>query len=52
LAAKVTSTGGFLDLDIRKLVVPPIEVLTTYQAMPRTDDYEPMQSGFKAKAGQ
>ncbi len=52
LAARVTSTGGFLDLDARKLVVPPIEVLTTYQAMPRADDYEALPSSFKAKAGQ
>lgn len=52
LAAKVTSTGGFLDLDTRKLVVPPIEVLTTYQGMPRTDDYETLQFSIKAKASQ
>lgn len=52
LAAKVTSTGGFLDLDARKLVVPPNEVLTTYQALPRTDDYETLPSGFRAKASE
>ena len=52
LAAKVTSTGGFLDLDARKLVVPPNEVLTTYQALPRTDDYETLPSGFRAKANE
>jgi acyl-CoA thioester hydrolase len=52
LAARVTSTGGFLDLDARKLVAPPIEVLTTYQAMPRADDYEALPSSFKAKASQ
>jgi acyl-CoA thioester hydrolase len=52
LAARVTSTGGFLDLDSRKLVVPPAELLTTYQAMPRTEDYEAIQSSFKAKTSQ
>ena len=50
LAAKVTSTGGFLDLDARKLVAPPIEILTTYQAMPRADDYEDLPSSLKTKA--
>jgi acyl-CoA thioester hydrolase len=50
LAARVTSTGGFLDLDARRLVVPPTEVLTTYHAMPRADDYEVLPSSFKAKA--
>jgi acyl-CoA thioester hydrolase len=52
LAARVTSTGGFLDLDARKLVVPPVAVLTTYHAMPRTDDYEAMPSSFKARTSQ
>lgn len=52
LAARVTSTGGFLDLDARKLVVPPVEVLATYRAMPRTDDYEALPSGFKTKASE
>jgi acyl-CoA thioester hydrolase len=52
LAARVTSTGGFLDLDARKLVVPPGEVLTVYQAMPRSDDYEALPSSFRAKASQ
>lgn len=50
LAAKVTSTGGFLNLDTRKLVIPPTELLTIYQAMPRTDDFEPMPSSMKPKA--
>lgn len=49
LAARVTSTGGFLDLNTRKLVVPPIEVLTTYRCMPRADDYEDLPSSFKPK---
>jgi acyl-CoA thioester hydrolase len=50
LAAKVTSTGGFLNLDTRKLVIPPTKLLTIYQAMPRTDGFEPMPSGLKPKA--
>lgn len=50
LAARVTSTGGFLDLDTRKLVIPPTELLTIYQAMPRADDYETLPSSMKPKA--
>ncbi len=49
LAAKVTSTGGFLNLDTRKLVIPPPELLTIYQTMPKTEDYETLPSSFKAK---
>lgn len=52
LAARVTSTGGFVDLDARELVVPPTEVLASYRAMPRTADYEALPSGFKAKASE
>lgn len=50
LAAKVTSTGGFLNLDTRKLVIPPTELLSIYESMPRTDDFETMPSSMKPKA--
>jgi acyl-CoA thioester hydrolase len=49
LAAKVTSTGGFLNLDTRKLVIPPQELVTIYQTMPKTEDYETLPSSLKAK---
>jgi acyl-CoA thioester hydrolase len=49
LAAKVTSTGGFLNLDTRKLVIPPPELITIYQAMPKTEDFEILPSSIKAK---
>jgi acyl-CoA thioester hydrolase len=49
LAAKVTSTGGFLNLDTRKLVIPPPELVTIYQAMPKTEDYEALPSSLRAK---
>jgi acyl-CoA thioester hydrolase len=39
-AARVVSTGGWLDLQRRKLVVPPPELLATLHAVPRTDDFE------------
>jgi acyl-CoA thioester hydrolase len=47
LAARVTSTGGFLDLDARKLVPPPTIVLATYQLIPKTEDFEELPSSLK-----
>ncbi|MFM7330199.1 MAG: acyl-CoA thioesterase [Brachymonas sp.] len=49
LAAKVSSTGGFLNLDTRKLVIPPPELIQIYQAMPKTEDFETLPSSMKAK---
>jgi acyl-CoA thioester hydrolase len=39
LAARVTSTGGWLDLSTRKLVTPPGTLLTTLRTLPQTDDF-------------
>jgi acyl-CoA thioester hydrolase len=47
LASKVTSTGGFLNLDTRKLVIPPPQLAQIYLAMPKTDDYESLPSSIK-----
>lgn len=44
-AARLTSTGGWLDLSARKLVLPPAELLAALQALPRTDDFEVLTSG-------
>jgi acyl-CoA thioester hydrolase len=49
LCARVTSTGGFMDLDARKLVAPPPAVLAAYQSLPRTDDYTELPSSIKAR---
>jgi acyl-CoA thioester hydrolase len=49
LAARITSTGGFMDLDARKLVAPPPAVLAAYQALPRTEDYAELPSSVKAR---
>ena len=49
LAAKLTSTGGFLDLDARKLVQPPAAVLATYEKIPKTEDFEVLPSSLKSK---
>lgn len=38
-AARVTSAGGWLDLSLRKLVVPPPELSAAIRAMPRTTPF-------------
>jgi len=40
LAARITSTGGWLDLDARKLTAPPENLLRALQAIPRSADFE------------
>lgn len=40
IAARVTSSGGWLDLAARKLVVPPDRLQAALRAMPRTDDFQ------------
>ncbi|MRD47542.1 thioesterase [Caenimonas koreensis DSM 17982] len=49
LAACITTTGGFLDLDARKLVAPPPAVLAAYRSLPRTEDYGDLPSSVKAR---
>jgi acyl-CoA thioester hydrolase len=39
-SARVTSTGGWLDLVARKLVAPPEGLLAALRALPRTEDFE------------
>jgi acyl-CoA thioester hydrolase len=38
--ARVSSTGGWLDLARRRLVVPPPDLLALMRAIPRTQDFE------------
>jgi acyl-CoA thioester hydrolase len=40
LAARVTSTGGWLNLAARKLIAPPADLLAIMQKLARTADYE------------
>jgi acyl-CoA thioester hydrolase len=40
LAARVTITGAWLDLDARKLTVPPEALAAALSAMAHTDDFE------------
>ncbi len=39
LAARVTSFGGWLDLSARKLMVPPVQLLTALRQLSRTSDF-------------
>ena len=39
LCARVTSTGGWLDLATRKLVTPPEVLLAALRSLPRTSDF-------------
>jgi acyl-CoA thioester hydrolase len=41
-SAKVTSTGGWLDLSIRRLAVPPEPLLVCMQSLARTADFQAM----------
>lgn len=45
-AALVTSTGGWLDLKARKLMIPPTELLSALRALVRTDDFQEMKSSL------
>jgi acyl-CoA thioester hydrolase len=47
LAARVNSTGGWLDLDARKLIAPPPALMATWQALVKTDDYQDLPSSIK-----
>jgi acyl-CoA thioester hydrolase len=47
LAARVTSSGGWLDLSTRKLTVPPDALLQAMQSMPKTDDFQVLASSIK-----
>ncbi len=45
--AKLTSTGGWLDLAARKLVPAPPAMLATLESLTRTDDFETMPSSVR-----
>ncbi len=44
VAAIVTSDGGWLGLDERKLVPPPDELLAVLRDLPKTDDFEELKT--------
>lgn len=49
LAARIVSTGGFMDLDARRLVAPPPAVIEAYRSLPRTEDYVDLPSSVKTR---
>jgi len=47
LAARVTSHGGWLDLDARKLVAPPDALANALRNLTRTEDFETLESSLR-----
>jgi acyl-CoA thioester hydrolase len=47
LAARITSTGGWLDLAARKLIAPPADLLAVMSRLSRTQDFEVLPSSRK-----
>ncbi len=47
-AARIVSESGWLDLNARKLMVPPPDLMAAMSAMPRTPDYETLPSSIKS----
>ena len=50
LAARINSHGGWLDLDKRRLVVPPEGLAKAVLALDRTEDFSPLESSVKMTA--
>lgn len=48
LSARVTSTGGWMDLSARKLVAPPDVVWGVFNKELATDDFEELPTSLKA----
>ena len=47
LAARVTSSGGWLNLESRKLIVPPDALFKAMQSLPKTEDFQVLASSIK-----
>jgi len=47
LAARITSTGGWLDLGARKLVAPPPALMATWQSLSKTEDFQELATSIK-----
>lgn len=50
LIARVTSTGGWLDLAARKLIRPPSALIAVLRTLDRTEDYRELVSSIKEMA--
>jgi acyl-CoA thioester hydrolase len=49
LSARVTSAGGWLDLNERKLIAPPPALLAAMNLLARTSDFAVLPSSIKAR---
>lgn len=49
LSAKVTSLGGWLQLDERKLMTPPPQLLAAMSSLERSDDFVDLPTSIKAQ---
>lgn len=49
LVARVTSVGGWLDLDARKLIAPPAPLAEALAALARTADFAPLPSSLRPR---
>ncbi len=47
LAAEIEIYGAWLDLSIRKLTVPPKEIITTFNTLDKSNDFEIIQINKK-----
>ena len=47
LSARITSTGGWLNLAERVLVAPPPALLAALRSLPQTDDYQVLPTALK-----
>ncbi len=50
MAARVTSAGGWLDLNGRKLVAPPPALLSAMNSLEKTGDFAVLPSSIRARA--
>lgn len=50
LCGRVTTSGGWLDLSLRKLVAPPPALLAALQSLARTADFVTLPSSVKPGA--
>ena len=52
VCALLTVDGAWIDTKLRKLTVPPLELMTRFLGLPRTEDFEflPPSDGSAAKA--
>ncbi len=48
LAASLTTDGGWLSFETRKLIVPPKKLVSAMRNLGRTDDFEVLQSSVKS----